>query len=55
MPKSLQNIFSEIGENVGTETPQHGNLTRWAEQGVLLLNTMRTVECGKSLSHRKYG
>ena len=55
IPKSLQNIFSEIGEDVGTETPQHGNLTRWAEQGVLLLNTIHTVECGKSLSHRKYG
>ena len=43
MPPSLQNIFKEIQGDLGIGVPQSGNLTRWAEQGVLLLNATLTV------------
>jgi len=42
-PPSLVNIFKEIKEDIGTPAPSTGNLTRWAEQGVLLLNATLTV------------
>ena len=42
-PPSLVNIFKEIKSDIGTDTPSTGNLTRWAEQGVLLLNATLTV------------
>lgn len=54
-PPSLQNIFKEIKADLGFIPPKSGNLTKWAEQGVLLLNTSLTVEDGKAGSHRGKG
>ena len=55
LPPSLQNIFKEIHAEMGTEIPTSGNLTRWAEQGVLLLNNTLTVEAHQAGSHRGKG
>jgi len=55
IPPSLQNIFKEVKTDIGTPIPPHGNLRRWAEQGVLLLNTTLTVEKGKHGSHKGLG
>lgn len=54
-PPSLQNIFKELKSDLGIEIPQHGCLTTWAEQGVLLLNSVLTVEEGKAASHQGQG
>jgi uracil-DNA glycosylase len=54
-PKSLLNIFKEIQLDLGISMPENGNLTRWAEQGVLLLNSVLTVEEGKPDSHKGFG
>ena len=54
-PPSLINIFKEIKADIGTNAPSTGNLTRWAEQGVLLLNATLTVEAHKAGSHQKKG
>ena len=54
-PPSLKNIFKELKEDVGAPIPDHGDLTKWAEQGVLLLNAFLTVEKNKPASHRKIG
>ena len=54
-PPSLINIFKEISEDVGTPIPSHGNLQKWANQGVLLLNNVLTVEANKAGSHRGKG
>lgn len=54
-PPSLQNIFKELARDLGHTPPQHGNLLAWAQQGVLLLNTVLTVEADKAGSHRKRG
>lgn len=54
-PKSLQNIFKELQSDLGCDTPKHGSLRKWAEQGVLLLNTSLTVEEGKPNSHQNKG
>ncbi len=54
-PPSLQNIFKEIQMDVNVPIPKSGNLSRWAEQGVLLLNSVLTVERGKAASHRGRG
>jgi uracil-DNA glycosylase len=54
-PKSLNNIFKEITSDLGKPVPENGNLTRWARQGVLLLNTVLTVEEGKPDSHKGMG
>lgn len=54
-PPSLQNIFKELKEDLGIEPPKSGDLTRWAEQGVLLLNSVLTVEQDKAASHQKQG
>lgn len=54
-PPSLRNIFKEVKDDIGTDIPTSGNLTRWAEQGVLLLNTILTVEEGKPNSHKGKG
>jgi uracil-DNA glycosylase len=54
-PPSLVNIFKEIARDLGHTPPQHGNLTAWADQGVLLLNSVLTVEADKAGSHRKQG
>ncbi|KPC55232.1 uracil-DNA glycosylase [Amantichitinum ursilacus] len=55
MPPSLNNIWKELARDFGLTPPQHGTLTRWAEQGVLLLNTVLTVEANKAASHAKRG
>ena len=54
-PPSLQNIFKEIRDDIGTPIPQSGNLTRWAEQGVLLLNATLTVRAHQANSHSSLG
>ncbi|MEX3789906.1 uracil-DNA glycosylase [Paraburkholderia sp. JPY432] len=54
-PPSLRNIFKEIGASLGHATPQHGCLDSWARQGVLLLNTVLTVERDSAASHAKRG
>lgn len=55
-PPSLVNIYKELARDMpGFAIPQHGYLVRWAEQGVLLLNTVLTVEAGKAHSHAKLG
>ncbi len=54
-PPSLRNIFKELADDVGKEIPQHGELTDWAKQGVLLLNAVLTVREGEPTSHSKIG
>lgn len=54
-PPSLQNIFKEIHDDVGTEVPASGELDRWAEQGVLLLNAVLTVRAHCAASHAGRG
>ena len=54
-PPSLVNIFKEIKADLGKEIPTSGNLTRWAEQGVLLLNATLTVRAHQAGSHQKQG
>ncbi|MDX1912655.1 MAG: uracil-DNA glycosylase [Saprospiraceae bacterium] len=54
-PPSLLNIYKEIKNSLGIEAPAHGDLSRWADQGVLLLNAMLTVEARKPASHQKIG
>lgn len=54
-PPSLQNIFKERQQDLGFSPPQHGCLQHWAEQGVLLLNAVLTVEQGKAGSHQGKG
>ena len=54
-PPSLLNIFKEMESDLGLPRPQTGDLTRWAEQGVLLLNNTLTVEAGQAGSHAGRG
>ena len=54
-PPSLKNIYKEIATDLNIPAPKTGDLTRWAEQGVMLLNTVLTVEEGKAASHRNRG
>jgi uracil-DNA glycosylase len=55
VPRSLQNIYRELHDDLGLTPPAHGDLTRWTEQGVLLLNRVLTVQAGLSGSHRGKG
>ncbi len=56
VPPSLVNIYKELSTDIkGFITPTHGNLTSWAQQGVLLLNTVLTVKQGQAHSHAKLG
>lgn len=55
LPPSLKNIYKELTSDVGFVQPNHGNLNRWAERGVLLLNTVLSVEEGNPQSHTKIG
>lgn len=55
LPKSLQNIFKELEADLGVKAPQNGDLNHWAEQGVLLLNSILTVQEGQPMSHSKRG
>ncbi len=54
-PPSLVNIFKELQSDLGLARPAHGDLTRWADQGVLLLNSALTVEAGQAGSHSRRG
>ena len=54
-PPSLQNIFREVIDDTGAPSPQSGNLDRWAEQGVLLLNAVLTVRAHEAASHAGMG
>ncbi len=54
-PPSLVNIYKELNSDLGLPVPSHGYLLPWAKQGVLLLNTVLTVEAGKANSHRGKG
>ena len=54
-PPSLKNIFKEIKDELGIEPPNHGELTAWTKQGVLLLNTVLTVRAGQANSHKGLG
>jgi uracil-DNA glycosylase len=55
VPRSLQNIYRELRDDLGLPTPDHGDLTSWAEHGVMLLNRVLTVTPGRSGSHRGKG
>ncbi|MBQ2932503.1 MAG: uracil-DNA glycosylase [Clostridia bacterium] len=54
-PPSLKNIYKELSDDIGFVPPDHGELTDWAKQGVLLLNTVLTVRSGEPKSHRDKG
>lgn len=54
-PPSLKNIYKEINDDLGLPTPQHGELTHWANQGVLMLNSVLTVREGAPTSHKDKG
>lgn len=55
VPRSLGNIYKELHADLGCTIPTHGSLRAWAEQGVLLLNTVLTVEAAAANSHKKKG
>lgn len=55
IPRSLQNIYKELESDLGIPRPSHGDLSPWAEQGVLLLNRVLTVRSGEPGSHRGIG
>ncbi|MEP6562310.1 MAG: uracil-DNA glycosylase [Nakamurella sp.] len=55
VPRSLANIYKELQADTGLQPPQHGDLTAWSDQGVLMLNRVLTVQPGKPASHRGKG
>lgn len=55
LPRSLVNIYRELRDDLGVEPPEHGDLTAWQQQGVLLLNRVLTVRPGATGSHRRRG
>lgn len=55
IPPSLKNIYKELQNDLGVTHPNHGYLAAWAKQGVLLMNTIWSVEAGKAGSHKKLG
>ncbi len=55
VPPSLVNIYKELHDDIGFNIPNHGQLTKWAEQGVLMLNTVLTVRRGQANSHKGMG
>ncbi|PKH43710.1 Uracil-DNA glycosylase [Nocardioides alpinus] len=55
LPPSLRNIYAELRDDLGIEPPQHGDLSAWADQGVMLLNRVLTVRPGDSNSHQGKG
>lgn len=55
IPPSLRNIYKELNSDLGCEIPEHGNLSKWAEQGVMLLNAVLTVRHKEANSHKKQG
>ena len=55
IPPSLKNIYKELNDDLGCPIPDHGCLTHWTEEGVLLLNAVLTVRAGQAASHRGQG
>ncbi|PQZ88134.1 uracil-DNA glycosylase [Arthrobacter sp. MYb227] len=55
LPRSLKNIYTELESDLGIATPAHGDLSAWADQGVILLNRVLTVAAGNAGSHRSLG
>ncbi len=55
IPPSLLNIYKEMHDDIGTYIPDNGNLVKWAEQGVLLLNAVLTVRAHQAASHQGHG
>ena len=55
VPPSLRNVYKELNTSAGIPICPHGNLEKWAKQGILLLNTVLTVEAHKANSHKKHG
>jgi len=55
LPRSLQNVYRELRDDLGIEPAAHGDLTAWAEHGVMLLNRVLTVQAGNAGSHRGKG
>lgn len=55
VPPSLKNMYKELNEDISFNTPEHGLLENWAKQGVLMINSVLTVEQGLPTSHRKKG
>ncbi|WP_187432438.1 uracil-DNA glycosylase [Agromyces mariniharenae] len=55
VPRSLANIYRELGDDLGVPTPDHGDLTSWSDHGVMLLNRVLTVRPGTPASHRGKG
>ena len=55
IPPSLKNIFTELVDDIGCRYPANGNLAKWAENGVLLINSVLTVEASKANSHKNIG
>lgn len=55
LPPSLKNIFKELADDVGCVDPKNGDLSGWAKQGVLLLNTLLSVRAGEPFSHKNKG
>ncbi|WP_420362304.1 uracil-DNA glycosylase [Curtobacterium aetherium] len=55
VPRSLQNVYRELADDLGVTPPQHGDLRAWSAQGVLLLNRVLTVGVGEPASHRGKG
>lgn len=54
-PPSLRNMLQELQEDLGCSIPQNGTLTKWSQQGVMLLNTVLTVRAGQAHSHKEQG
>ncbi|WP_405373298.1 MULTISPECIES: uracil-DNA glycosylase [unclassified Microbacterium] len=55
VPRSLANIYTELESDLGLPRPEHGDLSAWSDQGVLLLNRVLTVEPGRPAAHRGWG
>ena len=55
IPPSLRNIYKELSNDLNLVSPNHGDLSNWAQEGVLLINTILTVEKNKPLSHQNKG
>lgn len=55
VPRSLQNIYRELADDLGTTPPEHGDLSAWTDNGVMLLNRVLTVRPGEAASHRGKG
>jgi uracil-DNA glycosylase len=55
LPPSLRNIYKELNSDIGIKTPAHGDLSKWADNGVLLINSILTVRANQASSHKNKG